>query len=235
MRKVTKKRLKACEFFDFLLSLQRKRFLMHIINNSTQYHKELKERILNVAMLEFKLKGIKAVKMDDIASLLSISKRTLYEIYNNKEDLLLEGLRAEENNQTNFMHDFANDKEHSVMDILITFYHIKMEGFSHVNPLFFSELHKYKGVISFLEHRHADNDIKAQEFFERGIEEGFFRDDFNYSIISNISNFAMSHIMETQMYKYYDLQFIFKNVVFLFIRGFCTTKGIEIVDRLLDK
>ena len=37
------------------------------------------------------------------------------------------------------------------------------------------------------------------------------------------------------MYKYYDLQFIFKNVVFLFIRGFCTTKGIEIVDRLLDK
>lgn len=63
-------------------------------NNSSQYRNELKFRIIRTAMPLFKQKGIKAVRMDDIANILSISKRTLYEIYNNKEDLLLEGVKT---------------------------------------------------------------------------------------------------------------------------------------------
>ena len=43
----------------------------------TKYRQELKERILKTAMAEFKQRGVKAVKMDDIANKLSISKRTL--------------------------------------------------------------------------------------------------------------------------------------------------------------
>lgn len=57
---------------------------------TTEYRKELKGKILEVALCEFKQKGIRAVKMDDIARMLTISKRTLYEIYPNKEELLLE-------------------------------------------------------------------------------------------------------------------------------------------------
>lgn len=37
--------------------------------------------------------GIRKVKMDDIAKRLRISKRTVYEIYADKEDLLLEVLQ----------------------------------------------------------------------------------------------------------------------------------------------
>ena len=66
---------------------------MQKINVSTQYRKELRERIPDVAITFFQQKGIKAVKMDDIATILQISKRTLYEIYDNKEDLLLKHLR----------------------------------------------------------------------------------------------------------------------------------------------
>lgn len=40
-------------------------------------------------MKQFLSKGVKAVKMDDIAMSLSISKRTLYEIFADKEDLLM--------------------------------------------------------------------------------------------------------------------------------------------------
>lgn len=60
--------------------------------NETIYRKELKGKILKTAMEQFLLHGIKKIKMDDIAKILGISKRTLYEIYQDKEQLLYEGL-----------------------------------------------------------------------------------------------------------------------------------------------
>ena len=57
------------------------------------YRNELKERILEYSEKEFYANGVKQVKMDNIANYLSISKRTLYEIYPTKEDLLLECLK----------------------------------------------------------------------------------------------------------------------------------------------
>ena len=54
--------------------------------NITEYRQGLHEKILVTAMSEFHKHGISAVKMDEIARILSISKRTLYEIYANKEE-----------------------------------------------------------------------------------------------------------------------------------------------------
>ena len=50
---------------------------------------ELKLRVVETASKSFMTLGIKAVHMDDIASSLSISKRTLYELFGDKEELLL--------------------------------------------------------------------------------------------------------------------------------------------------
>ena len=61
----------------------------------SNYRRDLKERILTVAMQAFKLRGIRNVRMDDIATTLGISKRTIYEIYSNKEELLLDGIMRE--------------------------------------------------------------------------------------------------------------------------------------------
>ena len=66
---------------------------MHNTTTETTYRQELKERILVAALNLFHKHGIKRVKMDDIANVLKISKRTLYEIYSNKEELLFEVIR----------------------------------------------------------------------------------------------------------------------------------------------
>ena len=47
-----------------------------------------KERIVAQAMQMFVSQGIKAVRMDDIAQQLGVSKRTLYELFGDKESLL---------------------------------------------------------------------------------------------------------------------------------------------------
>ena len=100
----------------------------------TKYRQELKERILKTAMAEFKQRGVKAVKMDDIANKLSISKRTLYEVYANKEDLLLAGLRREVEEEE-AMHCFCEKPGLNVLEICIEFFHLKMRKLSAINPL----------------------------------------------------------------------------------------------------
>ncbi|MFR0895000.1 MAG: TetR/AcrR family transcriptional regulator [Alistipes onderdonkii] len=47
-----------------------------------------KERIIDQAMHMFVSQGIKSVRMDDIAQQLGVSKRTLYEMFGDKEGLL---------------------------------------------------------------------------------------------------------------------------------------------------
>ena len=69
---------------------------MYKTNTPTEYREQLRGRILETAMKEFCARGIKQVKMDDIARKLGISKRTLYEIYANKETLLFEGVKQRE-------------------------------------------------------------------------------------------------------------------------------------------
>lgn len=208
---------------------------MHKNNTSTLYRRELKERILDVAMQQFRLKGIKAVKMDDIAGLLSISKRTLYEIYANKEDLLMAGIRIEDRQHYVHINDFVSKPENNIMDILIEELQIKLNSLSNINPLFFIDMHKYGNITKYLADKHAENDNKAKDFYLKGVEEGFFRADLDYDIITNIINATMSHIMSTQMYKEYDMQKIFYNVILLYVRGICTSKGLGKIDTLVIK
>ena len=57
--------------------------------------KEIYGLIVETAHELFIEHGIKDVKMDDIAAKLSISKRTIYELFNDKEELLREVLKLQ--------------------------------------------------------------------------------------------------------------------------------------------
>ena len=57
---------------------------------------EKKDRILAYAIENFSRNGIRNVKMDDIASDLGISKRTLYQLFKDKENLLVECFKYSE-------------------------------------------------------------------------------------------------------------------------------------------
>lgn len=84
----------------------------------SSYRKDLKERILVTSMRAFKERGIRSVRMDDIATTLGISKRTIYEIYSNKEELLLDGIMREDKARKRDSQLYAQDKNHTVMDII---------------------------------------------------------------------------------------------------------------------
>ena len=200
-----------------------------------QYRESLKEKIVKVAMREFKSKGVRNVKMDDIATALSISKRTLYEVYPNKEELLLEGIRLDEENRVALMKDYVAQNNPTVMDVILKFYHTQMEAFSQINPVFFSDLHKYERVRNYMQELRVVRQQNTLAFFKRGVEDGYFREDVDYAIISQMGSATMEYVMDEQMYKQYDLKYIFRNIVLVFLRGFCTPKGLSVIDEKLNE
>lgn len=204
-------------------------------SSQTCYKLELRNRILKAAMTEFLHKGIKSVKMDDIANTLAISKRTLYEIYSNKEELLLEAVRIHEQEFNDHMLQYSLDKKHNVMDIIIEFYKKKLLAIADVSPLFLVELRKYKQVVEYLERMNAERHNNALLFFRRGVKEGFFRSDLNFDIILKTSSASANYAMETQMYKNYSITAIMHNTIFLYLRGICTTKGIKVLDAAIGQ
>ena len=200
----------------------------------TSYRQQLREKILKASMEEFKSKGIRAVKMDDIAALLGISKRTLYEIYSNKEELLLECVKFQEEQYDAHMIAFEKDPSNNVIDIIIEFYNKQIQWLSGVNPLYFSDIQRYDQVVSYFERRDQERKQDKMIFYQRGISEGVFRDDVDYDVLSRILKASIDHIKQTQMYKEYDLTRILNNIIMLFIRGVCTYEGIKQFDTLLS-
>ena len=200
----------------------------------TSYRQQLREKILKISMEEFKSKGIRAVKMEDIAALLGISKRTLYEIYSNKEELLLECVKFQEGQYDAYMASFEKDPSNNVIDIIIEFYNKQIQWLSDVNPLYFSDIQKYSQVVSYFERRDIERKQDKMIFYQRGIREGVFRDDVDYDVLSRILKASIDYIKQTQMYKEYDLTRILNNIIMLFIRGVCTYDGIKQFDALMS-
>lgn len=198
------------------------------------YRNELKERILEYSEKEFYANGVRQVKMDNIANYLSISKRTLYEIYPTKEDLLLECLKKHDKRYESRVEQYIEESNPNAIEIIIFSYKMKLEHFLQLNPLFLEELCKYKRVISYFDARDKERDTNFEWLFNRGVEEGFFRKDLNPRIISNMFTISLKEAIDNELYKEFGMEYLFRYIVFTLVRGICTIKGIEAIDQLLN-
>lgn len=98
-------------------------------------NEENKVKIVETALQMFNERGCRGVTMDDIAQALHMSKRTLYETFANKEELLTECLMLVQN-RTNERHR----KAHSQVDepLLVAMFMLR------TNAMF---IHKYRRII----------------------------------------------------------------------------------------
>ena len=197
---------------------------------SIEHRRELTEKVLKTAMAEFQDKGIKAVKMDDIAGALSMSKRTLYELFGTKEQLLLECVRQWQKDKEAHMDRFIKERKPNVIAIIVEFYRYQMKCLSYVSSSYFYDLHKYPAVIKWLEADHGNKQKGAMRFFKKGVEEGYFRSDVHFGLIQAVNSESMTYIVQSKLMEHYTPQQIFKDVTMLYIRGFCTMKGIQTLE-----
>ena len=206
--------------------------IMQETKSISPYKQELKVRILTVAMKAFAERGIRAVKMDDVASELGISKRTLYEIYENKELLLYEGVTHYYQQKEDELKCKTADCR-NVMEILLTVYRTKVEEFRKTNQLFYDDMVKYPKVQRFLIQQNQTMRHKSIKFLERGIIEGYFRKDLNCELAARMFDALGEYVVMNKLYQKYSIEEIFVNLVFVSMRGLCTEKGIKALDKII--
>ena len=199
-----------------------------------EYRKELKSRIIDYAMGEFYKRGVRAVKMDEISQGLHVSKRTVYEIFGDKEELLLAGLKIKSLEMREKLETYSCNVAHNVVDIIGYFYKLQMEVNSMVGVAFYEEIHRMPRVIEFFKKEHEREFADRVKFLKAGVEEKLFRQDIDYSLTMELLSASMSEIMRNQIYKKYSMQQIFDNFFLVIIRGFCTERGAALLNKVIE-
>lgn len=199
-----------------------------------QYRQELKNKIVAYAMKEFYLRGVKAVKMDEISRGLHVSKRTVYEIFGDKEELLLAGMKAQRVEERIALDRYAQTSAHNVIDIISFVYKQQMKRNQQVGAVFFEEIHKMPRIVAYLQECHDMEREESKRFFEAGVKEGLFRPDVDYAMMMEIGRIAMEEIMHRQLYKVYTMQALFDNYFMVIIRGICTEVGLELLNKAIE-
>lgn len=204
--------------------------MMHDNKTVTAYRLTLKDEILDAAFAAFATQGIKAVTMDDIAMKLSISKRTLYEIYATKEILLFEGIKKYKVRTERIFLERIKQCD-NVIDIIVDFYMAKAVEYKNTSPLFYSDLQKYPKLLGYLEQERKNGHERFKKFFKRGVEEGFFRPDVNDELLVAMFDGLGEYLQRKELYRKYSFDELFFNIFIVTLRGISTDKGVEELDK----
>lgn len=199
----------------------------------TDYRKQLKGKILETAFDMFKNQGLKAVKMDDISKALTISKRTLYEIYPNKEDLAFEtvkyGLALSHERLVENISKTSGD----TMDVLTEFFRMHIAESQETNVCLYDDIRQYPKIKEYLDNHRREHATRTIEFLMKGQEEGYFIKNINLDIFRELNTAVSNHFITGRMFAKFSSRDVLCTVLSTFVRGVCTSKGIERIDELL--
>lgn len=202
--------------------------------------KDVRRIIIERALDLFSEKGIKEVKMDYIASDLSISKRTIYEQFTDKEQLLLETLKLH-NKRMQLEAKKRIRKANNVLDIVLTLYTLYFESLKQINIKFFKELEKYPTIRKLHEIKNHSNDKKFLAWMEAGREQGLFREDSNFEILLFILRRDLETIFsanlknENNELSRYTAEELGQTLILSYLRGISTIKGQEIIEEYIKR
>lgn len=197
----------------------------------TEYRKQLRLRILEYALSAFSRRGIKAVKMDDIADGLQISKRTLYEIYSTKEELLFEGIRTCHEEYNRKIKEYARCHGSNVMETVLYAFNCHMVELGSICPDFISDVQKYPEISKYFASKKEEQLNDFRSLLRQGINEGYFRSDFNFELLESVINGFLDAVHGMHLYEKYSMKEVFYTVVQIIFRAICTPKGLEELDK----
>lgn len=201
---------------------------------------ELRKHIAEKALGLFVEKGIKEVKMDDIASLLSVSKRTIYELYTDKEQLLLESLKIQNERMREEAKRRIRNAKH-ILDIILNLYSLYFERLKSINKKFFTEIERYPNICKRNRDRETKNSKKFIAWMEMGRKQGVFREDANFEILLFILRRDLQTIFtanigsEDNELSKYSADELGRTLILFYLRGISTPKGQTIIEEYLNK
>jgi AcrR family transcriptional regulator len=144
-----------------------------------------KNQILKEAAKLFIRYGIKTITMDDVATQLHVSKRTLYELFNKKHDLIDEIVSSHIKAESELLMKLISESENAI-DIMLKSSKYILHMYSKLRPSVLFDLKRYYPDI-WKKVEHFNNDYIRQMIEKnliRGIEENVYRKDIEPNILS---------------------------------------------------
>lgn len=196
----------------------------------------LRQRIIDISNELFRTFGLKTVSMDDIAKKVGISKRTLYETFSSKDELLTMCLSEKERRLAESLMQIIEDKENDFVDVIVKVLIHQSQELRKVNPLFFQDLDRYNFRMAFEEQR-SNTEGRKQSFMKllnKGIEEGYIRSDIDLSLTVDFfigRNPSLKSYFSSSSHR---IENVLENMYLIYFRGISTIKGVERIDKIVE-
>jgi len=193
------------------------------------------DRILTGAAELFRIYGIKAVTMDTLAQHLGISKRTIYEKYTDKDELLLAVMNCMMLKQRENIDRILESSENVIIAVF-RMISIMREHVGAMNPLIHSDLRKYhSSVLLKMKEKCGYPDYEGNEHvIAKGKEQGLFRPDIDNKIVSRCFQGLGSIMTDSNLFpaEQFPQRDVIKNVLINYLRGLLTPEGLRVINEL---
>lgn len=195
---------------------------------------EPQEKILHTSLELFFKFGIKRVTMDDIAKELGMSKKTIYQFYSEKDDLVnkLTYYQLQKHElDFNRITKEANDPIHEI--ILIS--QLMRDMMQNVAPVFFMDLQKFypQAFKNFQEFKQKCAYQNIIDNIKKGVELGFYRPEIDIDFVAKYRLAQMDILMFGNYYTFEKISFTQTNELMLdmFVRSISTLKGHKLINK----
>lgn len=198
-------------------------------------NKELKDRIINETNGLLQIKSCRLITMDEIANNLGISKRTLYEQFKDKSNLLEDCFNMNFEKAVNESNKIIESSENSLVSILL----MLKKANSSIHTIkydYIKDLNKYYPEIyqkTFERHINFQKELRNKLLLE-ALEEGLVLEDVNFDLLQSMIQLNLFYCSKNEYMiqnPNHSLIEIAMMHIFIIIRGVSTTKGIEIIDK----
>ena len=192
----------------------------------------MKERIKQKADELFRKYGIKSVTMDEIAVRLGVSKKTIYQSFTDKDELVDEVIgELLIYNQTCCNRDRASATD-AIHEVFLAMEMIQ-QMFQNMNPVILHDIERNHPVTfqKFLQHKYKFLFQILKENIERGKKEELYRADVNTEVIAKIRLETMmlpfnQEIFPKNKYNLVDLE---RQLIEHYLFGVSTMKGYKLI------
>jgi AcrR family transcriptional regulator len=172
--------------------------------------------------------GVRAVTMEDIARLAGISKKTIYQEFADKKDLVKEAFeRILEQDRQKLT--FIMDSEDGVIEHLVKTSKMMRDRLQNMNPMAIHEIQKYfpEAWKMFEDFKEGVIQEDLVNILEKGKALGYFRPEIDSQILAKVRINQITSAFDLENFGRPDINFAEEQMVLMdhFLHGIFTEKG----------
>jgi len=191
--------------------------------------------ILDGSIQMFGQIGIRSVSMDDIAQELHISKKTIYQYFKNKEELIEAMLQHHLELDLKNYEAICSKENTNAIDVLLLVSETVCKHIDETSHAQVFELKKYypEQFSEFWGSKRDSISSRIKDNIKQGIAQDLFRKDLDIDLISNLYVRRLEDFsgMCDEMFKDYTFEQVFKTMFESHIRGISNTNGISYFEK----